>query len=226
MPEVAVQSLSPRLQRLVDNARSALQQGNFEYAADVGGEILKEAPGCLPIRRLQREALLQQFRHRRGRIGRMLNSITGAGLLLSGIKDPAAQLAAADKILSSDPTSISGLKLLAAAAGAGDLPQTAVFAWECLRELQPTDGATLLGLSTAYLAAERPKEALAAAEQVLRRSPQDAEALALIRRAAVMDTMRAGNWETTGSFREKLRASEFAPVDDETDEEGMVPKPD
>ena len=62
MPEVAVTSLDPRQQKLIDNARIALDRGQLDYTLDACAQVLKSAPGCLPVRRLQRAAQLRDFR--------------------------------------------------------------------------------------------------------------------------------------------------------------------
>jgi tetratricopeptide (TPR) repeat protein len=211
MPEVSVSSLDSRLQRLVENARVALTRGDFDYVDDVCGQVLREAPGCLPVRRMQRDAQLHRRRSRGFRWFGALGSVTGAGFLLNGVKEPEAQLAVAERILSVDPTSITGLTALAEAATELELPETAVFAWEALRDVQGDDPETLLGLGRAYLAAGRPCEALAAGEAVLRTEPQRPEAVELVRASAVAHAVRHGHWSEAGGFHNKVRG-EAEPV--------------
>jgi tetratricopeptide (TPR) repeat protein len=205
MPDAPVSALEPRLQRLVAKARAALEQDSWDYTIEVCAQLLKHSPGCLVVRRLQREAALKKAMRRGNMVARVRGTLTGASLLLSSNKSAAQQIETADKILSIDPNNGPGLRLLAAAAAALDLPETAVFAWECLRDARPRDTAAVLGLSAAYLAANRPADALAAAEAVLRLRPHDSEALDLLRRASVAETMHQGNWTAGGDYRDKLR---------------------
>ena len=43
------------------------------------------------------------------------------------------------------------------------------------------------------------------ADAILRKNPVDADALALMRKATVAQTITKGNWETPAPFREKLK---------------------
>lgn len=204
MPEIPVSSLDVRAQKLVENAQIALQRRNFDYVLEVTGQVLKAAPGCLPVRRLQRVAQMRAAQSKNKLFSKALGSVTQAGFLF-GKKAPAEQLENAERMLAADPTSTAGLRLLAEAAVGMGLPETAAFAWECLRDLQPTDRETLLGLAEAYLAAGKARQALATADALLKLRPQDGDGLELMRRASVAQTMEKGRWEEQGSFREKLR---------------------
>jgi tetratricopeptide (TPR) repeat protein len=206
MPEISVSSLEPRVQKQLENAQIALQRGNLDYVLDVTSQVLKTAPACLPVRRLQRAAQLRQFASKNKLFSKAFGSVTQAGFLFGGgKKDPAKTLENAEKLLAADPTSVPALKLLAEAAAGLDLPDTVAFAWEAIRELQPADRETLLTLSEVYLTAKRPKDALRVADELLKLRPQDGDALALMRKAAIAQTTDKGNWEEKGSFRDKLR---------------------
>ncbi len=113
-------------------------------------------------------------------------------------------LEAAEKALAGNPTSAPALKLLAESALALGWPETAAFAYEAIRELAPDDHANLLALGEGLLAAGKPAEALRLADAVLRVHPVDGGAQNLMRKASVAQTLTQGNWESTGSFREKL----------------------
>lgn len=204
MLEISVSSLEPRLQKQVENAQIALQSGKLDYAIEVAAQVLKQVPGCLPVRRLQRAALLQQAQGRSRLLSKAFGSVTQASFLFSGKNEPAQALEKAEKLLCIDPLNVSALKLMAEAAGELGLTATAAFAWEAVWELQPHDRETLLVLGGAWLAAGKPKDALRIADEILRQHPQDGAALALMREASVAETMESGGWGEAGSFREKL----------------------
>lgn len=204
MPEIPVSSLGPRAQKMIENARVALQRGNFDYVVEVTGQVLKQTPGCLAVRKLQRGAQLKATEGKNKLFTKAFGSVTQARLLFVK-KDPAKQMENAERMIAADPHNPAGLRMLAEAAVALELPETAAFAWECLRELQPQDRDTLLGLGEAYIASGRAQEALAVADGVLKMKPQDGDALALMRKASVAQTMENGKWEDKGSFRDKLR---------------------
>jgi tetratricopeptide (TPR) repeat protein len=211
MPEITVTSLDPRIQKQLENAQTALQRGNFDYVIEVTTQVLKTAPACLPVRRLQRAAQMRLFQSKNKMLTKAFGSVTQAGFLFSGAKkDPAKTLENAEKLLVSDPTSVPALKLLAEAAAGLDLMATVAWAWECIHELQPTDREALLQMGEASLAAKLPKEALRAADMLLKMRPQDGDALNLMRKASIAQTSEAGKWEEKGSFRDKLKDEALA----------------
>jgi tetratricopeptide (TPR) repeat protein len=206
MPEIPVSSLDPRVQKQIENSQIALQRGNLDYVLDVTTQVLKAAPGCLPVRRLQRVAQLRQLGTKNKLFAKAFGSVTQAGFLFGGgKKDPSRALETAEKMLAADPTSVPALKLLAEAAQGLDMPDTVAFAWESIHELNPTDREALLNFGEACLVAKRPKDALRAADELLKLRPQDGDALGLMRKAAIAQTTDKGNWEEKGSFRDKLR---------------------
>ncbi|MBC7366938.1 MAG: tetratricopeptide repeat protein [Undibacterium sp.] len=206
MPEIAVTSLDPRQQKLVDNARIALERGQTDYALDACGQILKSAPGCLAVRRLQRVAQLRDFRSKNKFMAKALGGFSTAPFMFGGgKKEPAKLLETAEGLLVKDPTSVAALRLLAEAAVGLGLPETAAFALDAVRELEPENRANLLALGEAWIAAGKPAEAVKTADLLLKQKPADAEAQALLRKASVAQTVTKGNWETQGNFRDKLR---------------------
>lgn len=206
MPEVAVTSLDPRQQKLADNARIALERGQLDYTLDACAQILKTAPGCLPVRRLQRVAQLKEFRSKNKFMAKALGGFSSTPMLFGGgKKEPAKSLEAAEAMLAKDPTSVAALKLLAEAAGGLGLLETAAFALDAVRELEPENRANLLALGEAWIVAGKPAEAVKTAELLLRQKPADAEAQTLLRKASVAQTVTKGKWDGQGSFRDKLR---------------------
>jgi tetratricopeptide (TPR) repeat protein len=205
MPEVSVASLDPRHQKLIENARIALDRGNLDYVLEVTGQVLKVQPGCLPVRRLQRVA---QLRQQRGRSGGFMGKLglSGAPFMFgSGKKEPSKQLELAETALAKDPNNVPALRLLAEAAAGLGLPETAAFAYEAIREIEPGNRANLLALGEALLSAGKPVEALKVADDLLRDKPTDADAQNLMRKSSVAQTVTKHNWEQKSSYRDKLR---------------------
>lgn len=205
MPEVSVASLDPRHQKLIENARVALDRGNLDYVLEVTGQVLKVQPGCLPVRRLQRVA---QLRQQRGKSGGFMGKLglSGAPFMFgSGKKDPSKQLETAELALAKDPNNVAALRQLAEAAAGLGLPETAAFAYEAIREIEPGNRANLLALGEALLTAGKPVEALKVADDLLRDKPTDADAQNLMRKSSVAQTVTKHNWEQKTSYRDKLR---------------------
>jgi tetratricopeptide (TPR) repeat protein len=207
MPEVFVTALDPRHQKLVENARVALDRGNFEYTLEVTAQILKAAPGCLPVRKLQRVAQLKQVKGKGGFMSRTMSGLSAAPFMFGGggKKDPAKLLESAETLLAKDPTNVAALKMLAeSAAGLGFL-ETVAFALDAVREIEPSNRANLFALGEAWLAAGKPGDALKIADEILQAKPMDADAQTLMRKASIAQTVTKGNWDGQGSFRDKLK---------------------
>lgn len=209
MPEQSVASLEPRLQKQVESARTAFERGNFAYTVELCGAVLTAAPGCLPVRKLQRTAQLKGAGARSGFLAQALGRVSSAPFLLTGraalAKEPLKAVASAERMLAADPRDAAGLRLLGEAALALMWPETAVFAFEVLRELAPDDVATLVALGRAQLAAGRAAQAVQCAEAALRLEPIHGAAQALLKDASVAESLRQGRWEEGGDFRAKVR---------------------
>lgn len=210
MQEVPLTSLDIRLQKQVETAQIALQRGNFDYVIEVTGQVLKHAPGCLPVRRLQHVAAVKRQETKNALLSKAMGSVTMAGFMFASKKDPTKAFENAEKLHLADPTNVAVLKSMAEAASALGLMETAAFAWESIRELQPKDHDTLVHLAESYIAAKMHKDAVRVAEELLKLRPQDGDAHALMRKASVAQTMDKGNWESQSSFRAKLKDESVA----------------
>ena len=206
MPEVPVSSLDPRHQKLVENARVAIERGNFDYVAEVTAQILKMQPGCLPVRKLQRVAQLRAHRGRTGGFfGKTLSGLTSSPFSFGAKKDPAKQLENADLLLAKDPMSVPALRILAEAATGLSMLETVAFALDAIREIEPGNRANLLALGEALLAAGKPVDALKIADELLKDKPMDADAQSLMRKSSVAQTVSAQKWDQQTNYRDKLR---------------------
>ncbi len=211
MAEIPVASLDARLQKQVESARAAFARGDDEQVVALCREVLQAAPGCLPVRKLQRSAQLRAGgTSAKGFFAKAMGSVSTAPFLLTGKMqlgdDPAKALASAERMLDADPRSRAGLVLLGDAATALGWPETAVFAAEARREIDPHDVAVLVTLGRAQLAAGRPEAAVQAAETALRMESIHGPAQALLKDASVALSLRRGNWEERGDFRGKLKS--------------------
>lgn len=208
MNEVPLAALEVHLQRQVESARQAFARGNFDYALDLCRDVLAAAPACVPVRKLQRAAHLKRGPGG-GRLARALRCVPAAPALLSGrlalAQDPVRAIRNAQKVIEAEPHSAAGLKLLGAAATALGWTETAVFAFDALRERAPHDVANLVALGRAHLAAGRASAAGQWADAALRLEPHGVAAQTLRKDASVAQTMQEGRWEEDGDFRAKVR---------------------
>ena len=225
MPDVDVTSLDARQQKLVEQARRALAQGNHEHVRLVCAEVLRAHPGCVAVRRLQRAAR-PRATGGGARFARTLGGLTALPFTLgANRRDPAENLARAEKLLARDPDNVPALRLLGEAALSFDWPETAILAFDAIRELEPDNRANLLALGEAWLRAGKSGEALRVADEILRLHPVDGDAQTLMRKASIARATEKGNWEQDGDFRAKAKADANQPPVDPTAPATPAPTP-
>ena len=200
MADVSLHELAPPWQTLANQARTAWEQGDLDYALDVSAQLLQEVPGCWTVRKLQRGVQRQKGGGGAGWGGRIQR-------WLRRIKPTAdrSAIASGDAVLAVDPFNRSALRQLAAIARTNEWIETELFAWESLCEVGPTDRDSGVRLTNRYLAVGRIAEATVAAERLANALPRDQEVRALGQKVIVAQTMKTGNWEADGTFRDKLR---------------------
>ena len=76
MADVLVSALTLRQQKLVDNARIALELGNLEYVIEACLQILKAVPGCVAVRRLHRAAQLRLFEDKNKLVAKAMGGLS------------------------------------------------------------------------------------------------------------------------------------------------------
>ncbi|MEY2879494.1 MAG: hypothetical protein RLZZ15_1874, partial [Verrucomicrobiota bacterium] len=210
MPEISVNALDPRHQKMIENARVALERGQIDYVLEVTGQVLKAQPGCFPVRKLQRVAQLRAHRGKGGFMARMSSGLSTAPFMFGGKKEPAKLLESAEALLAKDPMNVAALKMLAEAAQGLALPETAAFALDAVREIEPDNRANLLALGEAWLAAGKAADALKVADEILKAKPTDADAQSLMRKASVAQTVTKVGWDNQSSYRDKIRDEQQA----------------
>jgi tetratricopeptide (TPR) repeat protein len=209
MAEQPLSALNPGLQRQVEHARSALDRGNLDYAIDLFRDVLRREPACLSVRRVLRAAQLKRMTLKLGlkRVFRLACRVPLLGWAwMVKRRHPARAMDRAERVLDWNPRHHQALTILAAAASAYGIPETAIFALESACESRPSDHASAYSLVRAYLSVNRPQDALVIAEKWSRQRPKDDAFRDLLKEALVTQSLRKGGWESaTGTYRDKLR---------------------
>jgi tetratricopeptide (TPR) repeat protein len=209
MAEQPLSALDPGLRRQVEHARSALDRGNLDYAIDLFRDVLRREPACLSVRRVLRSAQMKRATLNLGlkRVIRLtchVPMLAWAQLLMR--RSPVQAMDRAERVLDWNPRYHRALTLLASAASAHGIPETAIFALESACESRPNDHVSACSLVRAYLEENRPQEALVIAEKWGRLRPTDDAVRDLLKEALVTQSLRKGGWESdTGTYRDKLR---------------------
>lgn len=209
--EVALKELDPRLQKQVENAEKTLDK-NPTYTIDVCMGILQRHPGCLDVRKILRRAQRRAKSAKTSGLTKFIGSVTSAPFAMKAgnqlKKDPAAVLESAERMITTNPGNATAHKMLGQAATALELWETAVFAYEDIKSLEPGNLDNRIALAEALIGAGRARDAIREGDSILQEQPALEAAQELVRRASVAESMHRGKWEEGGDFREKLADAE------------------
>jgi len=213
MEEVVLDDLNPHLKKQIGKAVQAVEKGNSGFAIPVYMELLKRYPGCVEVRRLLRKAQVATAPGEEKRADNLpLKLIYGvvrkAGLKQRVSQNPVHALEQVEKMLEKDPGNRACHEILGAASEKLELWNTAVFAYETIRNLDPECLPNLKKLVRAYLRAGNPEKAICLVESILKSNPEDTEAQELAKRASVAHSMRPENWSEDGGYSTRTRDEE------------------
>ncbi len=203
--------LNPREKEMWLKAMSAFELKNYGYAVSLLDSVLKVEPAFLDGRKLMRRAQIGATKGKK----KLLVNLGGAslgGLRNKGKieKDPNAAMVEAEKILSSDPGSTAGNRLLFEAAEAVELIEVATFALETLYEANPKDTKIMHELAQYYMQHELPHKALEIYNKIVEMKPNDLEAIKGGKDASAAVSMASGGWNEAESYRDVMKNKEEA----------------
>ena len=208
MEEVALKDLDTRLQKQIENARKAVDK-NPSYAVDILTNIVARNPACLDARKILRQAQQRSSKGKTKGLGGLLSKVTSIPFSMASNakikKDPQKAMESAEQMLSANLENVTALEVLGSASEELELYSTAVFAYEALRKLDPTNFGNIKSLMTVHIKTGNCEEAIRIGDAAYRANPSDEEIQALIKKASVEQTMKKGKWEEDKSFRDKLK---------------------
>ncbi len=213
MEEIALKDLDPRLIKQIEDARKTLDR-NPAHAASVLEGIVLRNPGCLDARRVLRQAQNRAAGSKGKGLGKLFGSVTNLSLTMGSAKkiqkDPKGVLEAAEKALSANPANSAAHKLLAQAAEALGLRETAIFAYESIRKIEPANTENAKALMQAYIDNGQSDAAVKVGDATLRVNSSDEGVQQLIRKASVQQSINKGGWDEDKDFRSKLKNEDEA----------------
>ncbi|MBM3891117.1 MAG: hypothetical protein FJ388_18550, partial [Verrucomicrobia bacterium] len=193
-----LEEISEQAQAIFARAKEAANRQNDDYAMELMCQLLELEPAFLEARLLLSAVQKRKFQNA-GMLARKMAgmSATPAALKAQATlkKNPAQALAEATRVLNSDPVNATALTVLADAAMAMDLPETAGFALETLRQAKPNDVKVLKQLGELYTNTGENEKAFRAYEQVLKIKPDDADAFKAMKDATAKGALKKGGWE-------------------------------
>lgn len=201
-----------RILDLHQRANAAINKGNPEYGVDLLLEVLVLEPELHEVRERLRE--LQTDAIRSKKINHGMSSLKGMKLMMavkSAIKkDPEKALPAAEELLKIDPTHVPFLDAYVEAAKAVDLPEIGAIAMKAAAKVENNNEALLEKAGAICQEIGDSDGAVAAYQRLGELRPGDQNVIKLIKDASAVDTMKKGNWEQEGSFRQKLKDEDEA----------------
>jgi tetratricopeptide (TPR) repeat protein len=222
MPEKSLNELPRELRPLYTRGTDALQRENFDYAIEMFTQVLTKEPRLFEIRKALRSAQIQKAGASRGGLFTKLRSgasaLGSSPLLAKGQlalrKDPLEAILIAEQVIASDANSSPGHKLLAEAAMAAEMPQTAVLSLEILARNAPKDKELIFKYADALAAAGQKTKGEQVLSDLRREYPHDNEIFMALKNLSARKTMDEGAYSALqggqGSFRDALKNKEEA----------------
>jgi len=208
--EIPISAIDNRLIKQIESATKAFSS-NPGYFFEICTNILKQVPGCLELRKRIRDHQFKTFVPGKG-ISSLFGKVTIAPFMLKGkaAKDPQGSLESAESMIAKNPANVTAHELIAEAARSLEMPHTVVFAYECIRRINPKDLGNLKKLGNAYLNAGDSESTIRTGNEIIKLNPGDGEAEEMMKRASVSVAMTQGKWESSTDFRDQLKDEEEA----------------
>lgn len=194
-------------------AMASLKKANYDYAILHLKELMKMAPGFAEGRAALRVAQ-RQTKKGTGFLQRAANTALGAPALAKGKmalhkENPTEALLQAEEVLTADPESLLGHRLLVDAALALDLSRTALPSVRMLIAAKPEDKAICQLLAQVLEKRGDYEEAEKTLKSLTDQYPDDFNLRQLFRDFSARSTIRGGNYEKLatgqGSYRDVLK---------------------
>jgi len=213
MAEKTIAQIPRQVREQYQKGMTAFDRKNFEYAIAIFNQVLAQEPGFFECRQALRVCQHQKSGGASSFFKRMLSGAGSSPLLakaqMSLNKNPLEAIETAEKILNSDYNSMAAHKLLAEAALAAELPQTAVLSLEIVLKSAPKDEEAQKNLARAYSAAGQGDKAEAIMAELMRLHPEDLQLLDELKDISARKTLSEGGYEAlssgTGSYRDILK---------------------
>ncbi|MCI0745922.1 MAG: tetratricopeptide repeat protein [Verrucomicrobia subdivision 3 bacterium] len=213
MPEKTVNEISRELRELYQKGTMALQRQNFEYAIAIFNQVLTREPAFFECRQALRAAQFKEAGGRTSFFKKVIGGASSSPLVAKGQlalrKNPLEAMQIAEQILSGDPYSTAGHKLLADAALEADLAKTACMSLEILLKNSPKDFDLSMQYGRALAAAGQAGKAEDVYTDLMQAYPTRGEVADALKDLSARRTLNEGGYEAladgSGSYRDILK---------------------
>ena len=209
MEEKSQKEVHPEARDYFEKGISALRKDNLDYASKLFEQSLKKEPGFFECREALR---LNQFKRaeKKSSFSKIFSKTTSSSLLPKGQlalrNNPIEAIEVAEQILSEDPYSIMGNKLLGEAASLVGFHKTALFAWEWVMKQQPGDKNNTINYCDALVEVGEIAKADECCSELAKIYPEDLSVLQLSKNLSARLTMSEGGYDKVASGEADYRA--------------------
>ena len=209
MEEKSKKEVHPEARDYFEKGISALRKDNLDYASKLFEQSLKKEPGFFECREALR---LNQFKRaeKKSSFSKIFSKTTSSSLLPKGQlalrNNPIEAIEVAEQILSEDPYSIMGNKLLGEAASLVGFHKTALFAWEWVMKQQPGDKNNTINYCDALVEVGEIAKADECCAELSKIFPEDLSVLQLSKNLSARLTMSEGGYDKVASGEADYRA--------------------
>lgn len=204
MPEISENELPADVKPLWFKSINAVQASNHEYAITLIQGILAKAPGFLEGRKMLRKCELQLHGDTKRKAG-LFGSVAARKIQGQLKKNPAEAMILAEKELAKDPGNDHIHDLLHEAALKLELHETAAFALETVRKVEPENARLMHKLASYYLQTNQPHQAVEVYNDIIKHHPTDGAAIKGSKDASARASMQRQNWSEDADMRSLMR---------------------
>lgn len=213
MPEKNQNEIPRDVRELFQKGSVALQRQNFDYAVAIFTQVLQREPGFFEGRQALRAAQFKKAGGSTGFLKKVLGGASSSPLVAKAQvilrKNPLEAIQIAEQILSGDPNSSAGHKILAEAALEADLPRTACFSYEILLKNSPKDFDISMEYGKALAQAGQIAKAEMVYTELMRAYPLKGEISEALKDLSARKTLKEGGYDAladgSGSYRDILK---------------------
>jgi tetratricopeptide (TPR) repeat protein len=210
--EITFADLPAAFRPLVQKAEAAMTAKNYEYVVQLMLPVVKSQPHYLEGRKLLRRSATMQ---KKG--GALKKLFGGLGSGMTAIKwkskvekDPQSTIHEIEDALVQDPYDIPTNLALHTACVALEMPETALFALETLREGHPKNNETLHLLAQYHITLGQSDQAVQVYQHIMNVDPSDIEARRGFTNANARSSIVKQGWGKKESVRDMLQDQEVA----------------
>ncbi len=209
MNEKSLADLDPRLQKQLNEAVVAINNGSISYAINVSSGVLLKHPEAYEARIILWKAVQLKRGSVGGVITRLIGSVRGKvfKLFIGNIlkKDPMEAIRQCDECLAKGSVSGSHCEVLMLVSELLAWKETVVSCAAMLVDLDPKNVRYKLKYGRALLRNGQAEAAVEQAESALLIQPSNVKAIDLLKDASIAGAVQKSNWESSESILDKLK---------------------